>query len=221
MKPEWCSIDTVLLDMDGTLLDLHFDNFFWRRHLPMRYAEHHELDEDIATKNLYEKFADKAGTLDWYCLEYWSAELGLDIVSLKHEVRELIRERPQTLEFLQALGVMGKHRILVTNAHPDSLHLKLSVTQIESHLDRVISSHSYSRAKEDQEFWTALQAELRFDTARTLFIDDSEAVLDAARAYGLRHLYCIEHPDSRGEPRRDLPYPAIQAFSQLVDMEFD
>ena len=27
---EWDAIDTVLVDMDGTLLDLSFDTFFWR-----------------------------------------------------------------------------------------------------------------------------------------------------------------------------------------------
>ncbi|HBT55971.1 MAG TPA: haloacid dehalogenase, partial [Pseudomonas sp.] len=30
----WNAIDTVLLDMDGTLLDLHFDNHFWLEHMP-------------------------------------------------------------------------------------------------------------------------------------------------------------------------------------------
>lgn len=41
---DWSAIDTVLLDMDGTLLDLHFDNHFWQHHLPLRFAERHGLD---------------------------------------------------------------------------------------------------------------------------------------------------------------------------------
>ena len=32
---DWTRIDTILLDMDGTLLDLGFDNFFWREHVPL------------------------------------------------------------------------------------------------------------------------------------------------------------------------------------------
>ncbi|NLD01354.1 MAG: haloacid dehalogenase, partial [Gammaproteobacteria bacterium] len=39
----WAHIDTVLLDMDGTLLDLHFDNFFWLKYLPQCYAEKNNL----------------------------------------------------------------------------------------------------------------------------------------------------------------------------------
>ena len=26
---DWTQLDTILLDMDGTLLDLEFDNHFW------------------------------------------------------------------------------------------------------------------------------------------------------------------------------------------------
>ncbi|MEC8348362.1 MAG: haloacid dehalogenase, partial [Pseudomonadota bacterium] len=29
MALDWQNIDTVLLDVDGTLLDLHYDNFVW------------------------------------------------------------------------------------------------------------------------------------------------------------------------------------------------
>ena len=35
---DWESVDTVLLDMDGTILDLRFDNWFWLELIPRRYA---------------------------------------------------------------------------------------------------------------------------------------------------------------------------------------
>jgi putative hydrolase of the HAD superfamily len=40
---DWSRIDTVLLDMDGTLLDLRFDNWFWQELIPSRYAAAHGL----------------------------------------------------------------------------------------------------------------------------------------------------------------------------------
>lgn len=215
MKPDWQGIDTVLLDMDGTLLDLHFDNFFWLEHLPRRYAEHFDLCPEQATRDLHGRFNSKQGTLDWYCTEYWSKELGVDIPALKREIDYLIAERPHVQEFLQELGKEGKQRILITNAHHQSLDLKLSVTCIGSLLDKIISSHSYGYPKEDQAFWEKLSEEITFDPARTLFIDDSEAILRSAETFGIGHLLCIEQPDSKKQPRLTTAYPAIQHFSQL------
>ena len=37
-RPDWRAIDTVLLDMDGTLLDLRFDNYFWLELVPRKYG---------------------------------------------------------------------------------------------------------------------------------------------------------------------------------------
>ena len=71
----WNAIDTVLLDMDGTLLDLHFDNHFWLQHLPQRYAELHGVSRALADAELLPLFREHAGTLNWYCTDFWSREL--------------------------------------------------------------------------------------------------------------------------------------------------
>ncbi len=80
----WSAIDTVLLDMDGTLLDLHFDNHFWLEHLPQRYAERNGLSRAEADAVLEPLFREHAGQLNWYCLDFWSRELDLSIRELKH-----------------------------------------------------------------------------------------------------------------------------------------
>ena len=54
---DWDDIDTVLLDMDGTLLDLHFDNFFWMHYMPRRYAEIHQRDEADSRRQLHDHMA--------------------------------------------------------------------------------------------------------------------------------------------------------------------
>ena len=41
MMLPWFEIDTVMFDMDGTLLDLHFDNFFWLKLVPEHFSKHH------------------------------------------------------------------------------------------------------------------------------------------------------------------------------------
>lgn len=213
---DWGQIDVVLLDMDGTLLDLHFDNFFWRDYLPAACAVAWGMDRIEAERRLFAQFRAVQGTLDWYCLDYWQRELGLDVVALKREIQHLIAVRPGVWDFLQVLRDLGKRRVLVTNAHRGSLALKMELTGMAPWLDRLISTHDLGYPKEEQRFWQELSAREPFDPARTLFVDDTLKILDAARLFGVRHLWSILLPDSRGEPHPPSAYPQIRSFHPLV-----
>jgi|TARA_B110000977_G_scaffold135290_1_gene172131 HAD superfamily hydrolase (TIGR01509 family) len=216
MTLNWRDIDTVLLDMDGTLLDLHFDTFFWMQHLPKRYAEQHNMSLEQVAEKLARRMSDFQGTLNWYCTDFWSAEFDLDILALKQEIDHLIGYRPHARSFLEALGTHNKQRVLVTNAHRDSVDLKFALTGIDAHLDSVISSHDYGQPKEDQRFWQQLQENINFDPKRTLFIDDSEPVLRSAEKFGIAHLLSIEEPDSQTARRQPSSFPMLDSFAHLM-----
>ena len=173
----WQQIDSVLLDMDGTLLDLYFDNYFWREHVPQRYAEKHNLSIDDAKRTLFPKFRNKEGTMDWYCVDYWSETLELDIAQLKAEVDHLIAIHPYVIEFLDKLRGMNKQVALVTNAHQKSLMLKMDRTALHNHIETIICAHDFGMPKENPDFWGKLQTRLPFEKQRTLLIDDSLSVL--------------------------------------------
>ena len=218
MHIDWQNIDTVLLDMDGTLLDLHFDNFFWLEHLPKRYADQNQDSDGDLIGALRQQLVDKQGTLEWYCTDYWSSQLGVNIIALKQEISHLIKERPQAHSFLSALKAHQKKCVLITNAHPDAVALKFSVTRIEPLFDKVISSHQYGYPKEAQEFWHRLQVECPFDPERTLFIDDSESVLRAASTYGIAHLLSIAKPDSHRAPVMSAQFNSVGDFAEILSI---
>jgi len=211
----WIDIDTVLLDMDGTLLDLHFDDHFWREHLPRRYAERHGMSIGHAKSRLQSHYDATSGTLEWYCLDYWRRTLDMDIVRLKEEVRHLIAFRPETIEFLSVLRACGKRTVLVTNAHTDSLALKLRETGLDDHLHHVYCAHDLGLAKEDPAFWSKLQEQEPFAPERTLLIDDNLDVLESARKGGIRHLVAIAQPDSRRPARQIDRFPVIHGFAEI------
>ncbi|MEK1904459.1 MAG: GMP/IMP nucleotidase [Pseudomonas sp.] len=213
----WTDIDTVLLDMDGTLLDLHFDNHFWLEHLPQRYAELHGVSREAADAELLPLFRAHAGTLPWYCTDFWSSELSLPVRELKREVAHLIALRPDADTFLAALRAAGKRVVLITNAHRDSLSLKLEKVELAPWFDRLISSHDYGVPKEDQQFWDALQQDFPFDPARSLFIDDSLPILRSARRFGVAHLLGIRQPDSRQAFKDTEEFAAVDDYRQLSD----
>lgn len=212
----WSDIDTVLLDMDGTLLDLHFDNHFWLEHLPQRYAELHGVSRAMAEMELQPLFERHAGQLQWYCLDFWSSELKLSVRELKQETAHLIALRPDADTFLEAIKRAGKRVIMITNAHRDSLSLKLERIELAPYFERLISSHDYGFPKENPQFWDALQTDIGFDPARSLFIDDTLPILRSARDFGVGHLLAVKEPDSRKGPKDTAEFAAVEDYRDLI-----
>jgi len=213
---DWNDIHDVLLDMDGTLLDLHFDNHFWQEVLPRQYARGRGLDVVTAKTVLDPIFRRREGSLNWYCLDYWTRELNIDIATLKQEAAHLIAIHPHVVEFLDALRAAGKRSVLVTNAHPKSLALKLEHTRLGDHLDAIISAHDIGHAKEETAFWEGLRRKRSFIAAHTLLIDDNLAVLRAARHYGIKHLLAVHQPDTRRPPRDTDEFTALRDFRDIL-----
>ena len=213
----WRDIDTVLLDMDGTLLDLHYDNHFWLEHLPQRYAELHGISRAMADLELTPLFENNAGQLKWYCLDFWSSELAIPVRELKLETAHLIALRPDADTFLAAIKQAGKRVILITNAHRDSLSLKLERIELAPYFERLISSHDYGFPKESPQFWDALQADIDFDPSRSLFIDDTLPILRSARAFGVGHLLAVKQPDSKKGPKDTEEFAALTDYRELLE----
>ena len=216
VRVDWNAIDTVLVDMDGTLLDLAFDNTFWLELLPEHYAEVHGISVADAREALARRFDSIAGTLNWYCLDHWTRDLELDIRSLKRRSAHLVRFLPGAREFLASVRARGKHLWIVTNAHRDTLAVKTEQTGIDRLVDRVVSSHDLRAPKESAEFWRGLERQHPFDRGRTLLIEDSLAVLATAVRYGVAHTIAIRRPDSRRPPRAIDAFAAVDGVAELV-----
>lgn len=219
MRPDWDAIDTVFLDLDGTLLDLRFDNHFWLEYLPLRYAERHGLAPEDARVELIARYRAMEGRLEWYCLDYWTQDLGIGIAEVKREIAHLIAVRPHVPEFLQALRRMGKRLVLATNAHSESMGLKLAQTGIGSYFDVLICAHALAMPKEDPRFWPRLQNHEPYEPERTLLIDDNMAVLDSAQRSAIRYLYGVVQPDSEGPSKASGDYPLLADLREILPDE--
>ncbi len=213
---DWRTLDTCVLDMDGTLLDLHFDNQVWNERLPLRYAERAGLAHDAAQAHVSATLARAHGSLNWYCLEHWSREFGLDMSAIEGELESLIRVRPGVIAFLDFLRGRGIRLVLATNAHPVSLERKLAVTGIAPHFDVIVSAHQFGHAKEHDGFWPCLEQHCELPRERTLFIDDNPAVLAAARRFGIRYLFGVARPDSRRGRAAQPGFHSLEDFGELT-----
>lgn len=212
----WHDIDTVFLDMDGTLLDLHFDNHFWLEHLPMRLAEQRGTTPESVRQYLHDRYREMEGTLEWYCVDYWNQHLDADLVALKHELADRIAFRAHVERFLASLHERGKRVVLLTNAHQKSVALKFGYVALEQYFDRVITSHSLGLPKEHPVFWQKLATAEVFNPNRVLFIDDNLHVLRAAKQAGVGYLLAIHQPDSQLPPKDTAEFTAVECYTQLL-----
>ena len=216
----WDHIDTVLLDLDGTLLDLSFDNDFWLSFIPEVYAAAQSLSLEEAKAMLAPRFRACEGTLSWYCIDYWSRELGLDVAALKRTQADRVAWLPGAVDFLVRLRALGKRLVLLTNSHPQVLKIKDEQTGVTGYLDVAISSHVFQAPKESPAFWKAVREVEPFDPQRSLFVDDSPPVLRAARAAGVRWIRGVRRvSDARGGQFRPLgDYGEITSVDSIRDL---
>lgn len=213
---DWNDIDTVLLDMDGTILDRHFDDHFWLEHVPQRWSQRNHTTVKYAKEHLYGLFRSQENTLNWTDLDYWSDRLKLDIPVLKQEIEHLIAVHPYVIEFLLFLKHSGKVVWLVTNAHSKTLDLKMKRTRIGPYFDGIISAHQVGLPKEDVRFWGELQNFINYEPELTLLGEDSETNLTTAQSFSIRYLVYISRYSSKVEPRQSEHFATIEYFNRLI-----
>jgi len=218
---DWTQIDEILLDLDGTLLDLNFDLHFWLEYLPIIYSEKHKIRIEDAKNTLLKMLDAEIGTLNWYCLDFWRNKLDLDIVQLKRNVSHLIQVHPNVVEFLTKAKLINKKIYLVTNAHRKTIKLKMQATKIEHYFDDIISSHDFGFAKQEQHFWHELTRNIGLIKERAIFFDDSKDVLNAARKFNIGQIIAISKPSSKLDAKEVSGFINIENFSQVMPIYSD
>jgi len=218
---DWTQIDEILLDLDGTLLDLNFDLHFWLEYLPIIYSEKHKIRIEDAKNTLLKMLDAEIGTLNWYCLDFWRNKLDLDIVQLKRNVSHLIQVHPNVDEFLAQVKLINKKIYLVTNAHRKTIKLKMQATKIEHYFDDIISSHDFGFAKQEQHFWHELTRNIGLIKERAIFFDDSKDVLHAARKFNIGQIIAISKPSSKLDAKEVSGFINIENFSQVMPIDSD
>ena len=184
----WDQIADVLLDMDGTLLDRHFDNFFFEEELPRRYAAIHRLSFETSRERLMAMYRSVEGELAWTDLEYWSGRVGIDVVAMHQELQHMIGFLPGAEEFLKTVRTRGKRIIVLTNAHHTGVAVKSAKTGLDRYVDRIVDAFEVGYLKMRPEYWPACRKLVGFDPGRSLYVDDDESCLTAAEQYGIAHV---------------------------------
>ncbi|MDQ9020327.1 HAD-IA family hydrolase [Acinetobacter sichuanensis] len=215
-----CIKPIIMFDMDGTLLDLAFDDLIWNHQLPERHAATHQCSLEQSHHTLHEFYQQHKHTLLWYSSKYWTAKVGVDVLQLQADFQHKIAPRQGCFELLKQLKAQGYRCWLVTNADRAGLQLKLENVDLSPYFEVMVSSEEIGYAKEFVEFWQILQQQHPFDPQHAMLIDDTTPVLQGAEKFGIQRLVTIRQPSSLKAARHvlELEYPSINDLTELLPL---
>jgi len=213
----WDGIHDVLVDMDGTLLDRHFDNFFFEEELPRRYAAREGLSFEASRDRLMTMYRSVEGELAWTDLHYWTGRVGIDVVGMHHELQHMIGFLPGAEAFLQAVRAKGKRIVVLTNAHHTGVAVKAAKTGLARYVDRIVDAFEVGYLKMRPEYWPACEQLVRFDPRHSLFIDDDESCLTAAKQYGIAAVIHSAKSSSQLPAMGSARFPSVDHLPVLLN----
>ncbi len=213
---DWAKIDTVLLDMDGTLIDKHHDDFFWEELVPKCYAEKNNISQLEAKERLRRIYKTKENTKKWADFDYWSERLGINLWLLKDECRHTVKLHPHTVRFLKFLKRRRKKVYLVTAASRKDINFKLEHVGIFEYFDGIFSEIEIGSSKKEKMFWGKVQKKIKYEKSRTMLADDDETIMRMARSHGIRWLVIKSKSSSKKPHQISKEFFCVRHFDDIL-----
>lgn len=185
----WQEKQHILFNLD-TLLDYSAEQYFWSELLPKAYSSRKQLSLEQAKLFIQSELAEQNGTLNFYCIDYWQAKLGVDVLLLQQQHASQLKFKPYAEKFLFYLdNLKSEHKFkmhVISNEHPKALDVKIRATGLDCFFDKIESSYSYGFLRESKEFWHKYLVNSKIATSSAILFDDNYTVLHNALTSGLK-----------------------------------
>lgn len=184
-------IKAVSFDMDGTLVDDWFVEYFWFRVIPELYAEKYGIGFEDAWRRVVIEY-DEIGDRDirWYLPEYWIERFRLD-VDLKH-LMEKVEPLVKYFEDVEpTLAQLHGRYIIVVASNASKEFVEIETRRMRKYIDGLFSSVTdLNKVRKDSEFYRYVAEQIGVKPPEVLHVGDNlEYDYYEPRKIGMKTLY--------------------------------
>ena len=184
------SLKIISFDVDGTLVDLEYNDLIWFKEIPELVAKKKKISFEKSLKFVHEEYA-KLGehNLNWYDINYWISYFGIEISPDKifEKYEPQVKIYPEVIPLLEELK--KKYILIVITAMPREFLIP-KMKNLEKYFKFSFSALSDFKELKNSEIYSKISKALKVPPKQILHIGDHwEFDYLAARKAGMNAIY--------------------------------
>ena len=184
------SLRIISFDVDGTLVDLEYNDLIWFKEIPELVAKKKKISFEKSLKFVHEEYA-KLGehNLNWYDINYWISYFGIEISPDKifEKYEPQVKIYPEVIPLLEELK--KKYILIVITAMPREFLIP-KMKNLEKYFKFSFSALSDFKELKNSEIYSKISKALKVPPKQILHIGDHwEFDYLAARKAGMNVIY--------------------------------
>ena len=184
------SLRIISFDVDGTLVDLEYNDLIWFKEIPELVARKKKISFEKSLKFVHEEYA-KLGehNLNWYDINYWISYFGIEISPDKifEKYEPQVKIYPEVISLLEELK--KKYILIVITAMPREFLIP-KMKNLEKYFKFSFSALSDFKELKNSEIYSKISKALKVPPKQILHIGDHwEFDYLAARKAGVNAIY--------------------------------
>ncbi len=194
------SLEIISFDVDGTLVDLEYNDLIWFKEIPELVAKKKKISFEKSLKYVHKEY-NKLGehNLNWYDINYWVTYFGLEVspedILKKYESQ--VKIFPEVISLLEELK--KKFILIVITAMPREF-LTPKIKKIEKYFKFSFSALSDFKELKNSEIYSKISKALNVHPEQILHIGDHwDFDYLAAQKAGMNALYLDRSNTKKGK----------------------
>jgi len=194
------TLEIISFDLDGTLVDLEYNDLIWFKEIPELVAKKKKISFEKSLKLIHEEYT-KLGEhdLNWYDINYWISYFGIEISPNKifEKYEPQVKIYPEVIPLLEELK---KNFILIVITAMPREFLVPKMKKLEKYFKFSFSALSDFKELKNSEIYSKISKAIKVHPEQILHVGDHwEFDYLAAQKAGMNAIYLDRSNTKKGK----------------------